>query len=189
MIKLGIATQDLTELEVIGLRAGARASKATGAPIRVHAASAVRAGESIAAILEDEHVDPARVSFDHSDDSDNMDYFLDLVTRGYSLSMDHVHRGLMPDFTPSFDRRAGCIKLLVDAGFADRIFLSQDTQLGGWVLPGDAQTWREQSPWDPPEGLLFVSGRLIPHLTRIGVSDRSIQTMTVDNPRRFLSLS
>lgn len=189
VIKIGVATQDLTDLEEVGLRAGARASKATGAPVRVHADAANRAGESIAAILEDERVDPARVSFDHSDDSGDMDYFLGLAGRGYSLGMDHVHRGLMPDFTLSFERRAECIKLLVDAGFADKVFLSADTQLGGWMLPEDVQTFREKSPWDPPEGLLFVSDRLIPHLKRIGVSDRSIGAMTMDNPRRFFSLS
>ena len=67
---------------------------------------------------------PARVSFDHSDDSGNMDYFLGLVRRGYSLGMDHIHRGMSPNFKPSFERRAECIELLIDAGFAGKIFLS-----------------------------------------------------------------
>lgn len=183
VIKIGIAAAQPTELEEIGLRAAALASKATGVPIRIHTAAARRAGESIAVVLEGEHLDPARVCFDHSDDSGEMDYFLGLVRRGYSLSMDHVHRGLTRE--PSFERRAECIKLLVDAGYADKIFLSQDTELGGWLLPGEAKTWRERAPWDPPEGLLFVTERLIPHLEQIGVSDQSINTITVEHPRAF----
>lgn len=114
-----------------------------------------------------------------------MDYFLGLVRRGYSLSMDHVHRGLAPNAAPSFDRRTACIKLLVDAGFANRLFLSQDTELGGWLLPDQAKTWREKPPWDPPEGLGFVTAKLIPHLKRIGVSDQSIHAMMVEHPRAF----
>jgi phosphotriesterase-related protein len=189
VVKIGIATHDLTDLEEVGLRAGARASKAAGAPIRVHTDAAHRSGESIAVILEDEGVNPARVSFDHSDDSGDTEYFLGLARRGYSLSMDHVHRGLDSRFEPSFQRRAECIKLLVDAGFADKIFLSQDSELGGWLLPEESKTWREKAPWDPQEGLLFVTRRLIPYLKQIGVSERSIRTMTFENSRRFFSFS
>lgn len=187
VIKVGIAAGEPTDLEEIGLRAAARACKSTGAPIRIHTAAARRAGERIAIILEDEHVDPVRVCFDHSDDSGDMEYFLGLVRRGYSLSMDHVHRGLAPNVMPSFERRAECIKLLVDAGFANNLFLSQDTELGGWLLPDEEKTWREKAPWDPPEGLLFVTDRLIPYLKQIGVSDQSIHAITVEHARAFFS--
>lgn len=187
VIKIGIITKDLTALEEIGLRAAARASKATGAPIRTHSAAAQRAGESHAAILEDEGINPSRVSFDHSDDSGDVDYFLGLVRRGYSLGMDHVHRGTSPNFKPSFERRAECIKRLIDAGFADKIFLSADSEFAGSLLPVDRKEWRETI--DPPEGMLFGMRTLIPYLKQIGVSDRGIHTMTVENPARFFSLS
>ena len=187
VIKIGIVSKSPTALEEIGLRAAARASKATGAAIRTHTDAAHRAAESHALILEDEGVDPSRVSFDHSDDSGDMDYFLNLVRRGYSLGMDHVHRGLTPDFKPSFERRAECIKLLVDAGFADKIFISQDSEFGGSLLPEEARDWREKI--DPQEGLLFTTRRMIPYLRQLGVSEREIHTITVDNPKRFFALS
>jgi phosphotriesterase-related protein len=176
VIKVGIVGQDLTPLEEVGLRAAARASQATGAPIRTHSDAAHRAGENQAAILEDEGVDPARVSFDHSDDSGDMDYFLGLVRRGYSLGMDHVHRGASASVKPSLERRAECIKLLVDAGFADKVFLSQDSEFGGALLPADLRDWREKM--DPPEGLLFVARELVSHLEGMGVSDQQIHLMT-----------
>lgn len=185
VIKIGVVGKDATALEEIGLRAGARASKATGAPIRMHTRAAERAGESHARILESEGIDPARVSFDHSDDSGDMDYFLGLARRGYGLGMDHVHRGNWPEFKPPFARRAECIKLLCEAGFAGNIFLSQDTEFGGFLLPEDRKEWRDKI--DPPEGLLFTTRKLIPHLKGIGVSERAIHTMTVENPRRFFA--
>jgi len=184
VIKIGIITKDPTPLEEIGLRAAARASKATGAPIRTHTDARNRAGESHAAILESEGIDPARVSFDHSDDSGDMDYFLGLARRGYSLGMDHVHRGL--NFKPVFERRADCIKRLIDAGFANKIFLSTDSEFGGSLLPQEAREWRETI--DPPDGMLFETRKLIPTLKQMGVSGSDIHTITVENPRRFFSL-
>jgi len=186
VIKVGIIGKDVTALEETGLRAAARASKATGVPIRTHTDAARRAGESQAVILEDEGVDPARVSFDHSDDSGDMDYFLGLVRRGYSLGMDHVHRGVSAEFKPSFARRTECIKRLVDAGFADKIFLSQDAELGGSLLPEEMKEWRDKI--DPPEGMLFSTRKLIPYLKGIGISDQQIHTMTVENPKRFFTV-
>jgi phosphotriesterase-related protein len=187
VIKIGIIAGRPTELEEAGLRAGARAGKATGAPLRTHTNAAQRAGESHAVILESEGIDPARVSFDHSDDSGDMDYFLGLARRGYSLGMDHVHRGLSQDAKLSFEKRTRCIKSLVDAGFASKVFLSQDSEFGGTLIPKEAREWRETI--DPPDGLLFTIRQLLPHLKKIGVSDRDIHTMTVENPRRFFGFS
>ena len=187
VIKIGVVGKEPTALEEIGLRAAVRASKATGLPIRIHTDAAQRAGESDAIILEDEGMDPSRVSFDHSDGNGELDYFLSLVKRGYSLGMDHVHRGVIPNAKPSFQRRAECIKLLIDAGFANKIFLSQDTEFGGSLLPADVKDFR--SKLDPSEGLLFTVRTLIPYLKQIGVSERSVHTMTVENPRTFFALS
>jgi phosphotriesterase-related protein len=187
VIKIGIITNNVSALEEIGLRAATRAGKTTGVPLRVHTDSAHRAGESIAVILQNEGMNPARVSFDHSDDSGNMDYFLGLVRLGYSLGMDHIHRGNSANIKPSFERRAECIKLLIDAGFADKIFLSQDAEFGGSLLPEEAKEWRERI--DPPDGMLFITRKMIPYLTQLGVSQREIQAITVDNPRRFFARS
>jgi len=187
VIKIGIVAKAPTELEVIGLRAAVRASKATRTSIRIHNRAIDRAADNLIGILNDEGMNPSKVSFDHSDDSGDPDYFLGLVRRGYSLGMDHVHRGLKPGANPSFERRADCIKLLIDAGFAGKLFLSQDEEFGGSLLAEEAQDFR--SKLDPKEGLLFTTQTLIPHLKNIGVSEASIRMMTVENPGRFLELS
>ena len=67
--------------------------------------------------------------------------------------------------------------------FADKIFLSQDSEFGGSLLPEEQKEWREKI--DPPDGMLCIIRNLIPHLQQMGVSDREIYTMTVDNPKRF----
>ena len=186
VIKIGTGARPTT-LEEAGLRAAARASKATGVPIRIHADAANRGGESDAVILEDEGVNPARVSFDHSDDSGDIDYFLGLVRRGYSLGMDHVHRGLLADFEPTFQKRAECIKAIIDAGFANKIFLSSDSEFGGSLLPEETRDWRENI--DAAEGMLFTTLRLLPRLRELGVSSDQIHVITVENSKAFFRRS
>lgn len=185
VIKIGIVAKASTELEATGLRAGVRASKATGMPLRIHARAADRAADNLVTILEDEGANPQRVSFDHSDDSGDPDYFLGLVKRGYCLGMDHVHRGLMPGAKVSFERRAECIGLLIDKGFVKNLFLSQDVEFGGSLLPEGSRDFR--SRLDPPEGLLFTTRRLIPHLRQLGVTDQDVRIMTMENPKRFFA--
>jgi len=186
VIKIGIGAARPTSLEEMGLRAAARAGKATGVPIRIHTNAADRAGESVAVILEDEGVSPARVSFDHSDDSGDLEYLLGLARRGYFLSMDHLHRGLMRDEEPSFERRVECIRKIIDAGFANRLFLSSDSMFGGSLLPEETRGWRENL--DPPEGMLFIVRRLLPRLRELGVTEELVHVMTVGNARGFFSI-
>ena len=156
-------------------------------PIRIHTDAANRGGKSDAVILEDEGVNPARVSFDHSDDSGDIDYFLGLVRRGYSLGMDHVHRGLLADFEPTFQRRAECIKAIIDAGFANKVFLSSDSEFGGSLLPEETRDWRENI--DAAEGMLFTALKLLPRLRELGVSNDQIHVITVENPKAFFRRS
>ncbi len=184
VIKIATAGDVIPPAEEAALRAAARASKLTGVPIATHTHARLRGGEFQAAILESEGISPARVCLGHSDDSGDMDYLVGLARRGYILGMDHVNRGLNPDVRPSWRERAVQIKSLVDAGFTDQLFLSQDSVLGDAMLPAERQGVREKTN---PDGLFFNTRVLLDHLKGIGVSERQIQTITVDNPARFLS--
>jgi phosphotriesterase-related protein len=135
--------------------------------IKVAARSAAMTAEGLTA---------ARVALGHSDDADDMGYLVGLARRGYTLGMDHIHRGNRADALMSWEERTERIKRLIDAGFVDRIFLSTD-----WVL-GDAERERTN-----PDGLLFSTRKTIPYLQQIGVSQRDIEAITVENPKRFFT--
>ena len=184
VIKVATDRDGVTPAIDSALRAAARASQATGVPIQTHTHARLRMGEPQAAIFEAEGVNPARVSMGHSDDSDDMDYLLGLARRGYMLGMDHINRGLKPDARVSWQKRAACIKQLIDAGFVDRILLSQDMVLGISLLPTAGQGEREIHN---PDGMLFNTRRLFPWLKENGVPERAILAMTRDNPRRFFA--
>ena len=174
VIKVAARSEVMTPTEEKVFKAAARASKATGIPIETHTNSRRRAGEKQAEIFEAEGVSPAKVSLGHSDDTDDMSYLIGLAKRGYTLGMDHTFWGMAPGATLPWQKRADCIKRLIDAGFVAKLFLSND-----WVH-GDVE--REQVN---PDGMLFTIRKTIPYLKQIRVSDQSIRAMTVENPRRF----
>ncbi len=170
------------------MRAAARISKATGIAIETHTRANLRGGEKQAEIFEAEGIDPARVSLGHSDDSGDMDYYLGLARRGYTLGMDHVHRGTSPNFKPRHcrERRAECMKLRIEAGLpADGKLFPEGSEFAGSLLPTEKREWRETI--DPPDGMLFDIERLIPRLKQIGVSGQAIRTITIDHPRSFFA--
>jgi len=178
VIKVAARSDIMTRTEEKVFKAAAGASKATGVPIETHSNSRRRAGEKQAEIFDAEGVSPARVSLGHSDDTDDMNYLIGLAKRGYTLGMDHTFWGMAPGATLPWQKRADCIKQLVDAGFVDQIFLSND-----WVH-GDVE--REKVN---PDGMLFTIRKTIPYLRQIGVSQQQIHAITVENPKRFFSRS
>lgn len=68
------------------------------------------------------------------------------------------------------------IKRLIDAGLVDRMFFSND-----WVH-GDVERERVN-----PDGMLFTVRKTIPYLKELGVSEKQIQAIAVESPRRFFS--
>jgi phosphotriesterase-related protein len=168
--------RSVTVFEERVLRAAARASKATGIPIETHSNSRLRGGIKQAEVFEAEGVSPARVSIGHSDDTDDMDYLIGLAKRGYTLSMDHAFWGMAPGATLPWQKRVESVKRLIDAGFVDKIFFSND-----WVH-GDVE--RETVN---PDGMLFTIRKTIPYLMQLGVSEQQIQAIAIENPKRFFS--
>ena len=182
VIKAASVAGTPTAAEEKGFQAAARASKATGVPIETHTDAGHRGGEAQAGILEAEGVSPARVSLGHSDDTEDVNYLIGLAKRGYTIGIDHVFYGATktskgePEYVTylrqvPWQRRAGYVKQLVDAGFGDRIFLSND--------------WELEREKINPDGFLFNTRKTIPYLRQLGVSQREIDTITVENPKRF----
>ena len=168
------------------LRAAARASQATGIPVTTHTYAVGRGGEKQAEIFEAEGLDPANVCLGHCDESNDLDYLTGLARRGYTVGMDHLTRGASPAQAQvlSWQQRAECVAKLIEAGFAERIFLSNDWFFGAsMAVTGAMQTMDALNP----DGILFDTRKTIPHLRQLEVTDQQIRTITVENPRRFFA--
>jgi phosphotriesterase-related protein len=155
-------------------RAVARASRRTGLAITTHGPlSAV--GLAQLRIFEEEGADPRRVVIGHADSYQVLDHYLAIIDRGANLEFDFIG---MP-WTRERQAESRTVELvceLLSRGHADRILLSQD-------VCNDDQLVRNGG-----NGYAYLGGSFVPRLRAAGVTDIEIETMTVANPRRLLTI-
>ncbi len=168
--EIGTHGDSLSPAEERVLRAAARASNATGAAISTHAFM-YPTGRDQLRILDEEGVDTKRVAIGHVDTFLDYEYHLEILERGAYLQYDTCGREhLMPDAL-----RVEMLQRLVQEGWEESLLLSSDrchmTDLkmrGGlgysWTLTGFCDLLRDA-----------------------GITDRTIDLMTHENPLRLLS--
>lgn len=162
------------------LRAAARASMSTNAPIMTHTWAPERIGEQQAKVFEDEDIDPGRVCIGHSNDTTDLGYLTGLLRRGFWLGMDrHASSGLMG---PTWEERTVVLKQLIDAGWGHRIMMAHDwDSTVGLFSPGARAARDGQNP----DRWLFITRKVLPLLRSMGASEADIRKLTVENPRRY----
>ena len=177
VIKVATGAHRITPYEELVLRAAARAHRATGAPITTHTDEGTMGVEQLD-ILTAEGVAPAAIVVGHSCGSSNLDYHLAMLDRGAYLGFDRFGLELLH---PDRARQAALIGLL-GVGFERQIVLSHDTV---WC-------WRGRAPVVPASVLAdwhptHLFRKIIPRLREAGVSQAKVETMLVDNPRRYFA--
>ena len=163
-------------------RAVARASNRTGRPIMAHSRPASGTGLEQMRIFEEEGVDPAKVQIAHTGDTDDLDYIERLLERGCFIGMDRYGLDL---FLPIEPRNATVLALL-ERGYADRMFLSQDyCSTIDWFPPEVAEYLRANEV--PKWSMTLLFDEVIPELRERGMTDEQLDQMMVENPKRWLS--
>ncbi|MFC1981899.1 phosphotriesterase [Chloroflexota bacterium] len=183
-IKAGIlkSASDISGVTVAGesvLRGVARAHLHSNVPIMLHSYSPGQVGRQQIAILKDEGVNLSRVKVDHSNDTTDVEYLTWLLEQGCYLGMDRY-----PGRNTSPLARTRTLKALIDAGYGDRLLLSHDWSLV-WLMsdaPRYPHVVREQRN---PYGYLYIKTLVFPQLREMGVAEETVNSLCVDNPRRF----
>jgi phosphotriesterase-related protein len=164
-------------------RAVARASVQTGTPIMAHSRPANQTGIRQIEIFEEEGVDLSRVQIAHTGDTDDLDYIERLLEKGVYIGMDRY--GL--EIFLSFEKRNATVTALLERGYADRMFLSQDycATLDWYPVEVEEQLLAGGAAKDWSMTLVF--DQVVPVLREAGMSDAQLETMMVENPRRWLA--
>lgn len=162
------------------LRAVAAAASATGLSISVHLHPWGLEGPAVLSELEAAGADPRRVILGHlSTAFDRPDVLSDLLDRGATLGFDLFgfdHSLLGAGRWPPSDRDVAIrVAALVDSGHAERIVLGQDV--------GVRTRLRRWGGW----GYAHLLEHIVPLLAELGVAERAVRTMLVDNPARLLA--
>ena len=177
-LKCAIEEQGMTPGVERVMRAVAQAHVRTGAPITVHTNVHNRSGLEAQRVLREEGADLTKVVIGHSGDSTDLDYLMELADAGSILGMDRF--GL--DVLLPFEQRVGTVAQLVERGYADRMVLAHDASC--FIDWFDPQAKAQAVPnWN----YRHISEDVLPALLERGVSEEQIQTMLVDNVRRYFS--
>ena len=156
-------------------RAAARASRRTGLAITTHAVQST-VGLDQLTVFEAEGADLSRVVIGHADSQPSIDYHRAIVERGASVEFDFLGMSFTPLERHGEGRIVESICELLAGGHVERILLSQD-------VCHDSQLTRYGG-----NGYTYVADTFLPRLREAGVSDEEIGTITVDNPRRLLTI-
>jgi predicted metal-dependent phosphotriesterase family hydrolase len=156
-------------------RAVARAATRTGMAVSTHALHS-QVGFDQLRLLEGEGLDPGRVVVGHVDSILDIDYALAILDRGANVEFDLL--GRPGDYATA--REVVLVELIVELlerGYASQILLSQD-------VCSSAQLKAYGGP-----GFGYVGQHFLPHLRTAAVGEGEIAAMTIENPRRILTVA
>lgn len=180
--EIGVQGRPITENEIKSIRASARASRLTGAPMTFHMGGGTQEEkQQTMDIVESEGVDLSHVVMGHNGSGD-VATMRRITDRGAYIEFDYIGDAPMtPDggaeLRASAMRRAQQIKALVDAGLANRILIAHDI------------CTQPQLKKHGGGGFGFTSNLVVPALKELGVSEAAINMILVENPRRVLTFA
>jgi predicted metal-dependent phosphotriesterase family hydrolase len=155
-------------------RAVARAAKRTGMAVSTHALQS-QVGLDQLHILEEEGLDPGRVVIGHADSNLDIDYALAVLDRGANLEFDLL--GRTDEYGTAHEAQlVEEIVELLERGYASQVLLSHDTC-------SNAQLKAYGGP-----GFGYITQHFLPHLRTAAVGEGEIAAMTIENPRRILTV-
>jgi phosphotriesterase-related protein len=158
------------------MRAVARTQRMTGVPITVHTAPQTQTGLIVQRVMREEGVNLEDVLLGHCGDSSDLDYLMKLADEGSILGMDRF--GI--DFAITTAQRVATIAQLVRRGYVDHLTLSHDCCCWSDFFP----TVEDYNRAMPDHHYLHIHNEVIPLLLEAGVSQRDVDKMFIDNPRR-----
>ena len=164
-------------------RAVARASLRTGTPIMAHSRPASGTGPKQVDLFEEEGVDLAKVQIAHTGDTDDLDYIERLLERGVWIGMDRFGIDMFLPMEP----RLRTVAALLERGYADRMFLSQDYNATLDWFPVETMRQMESAGAVSGWSMTLIFEQVIPWLREHGMTDEQLETMFVENPKRWLT--
>lgn len=171
-IKAGTSYNYISKREEMVLRAAARASIKTGAPVHTHTSVGTMGLEQIE-IMESEGMDLNHFCIAHVSRNPDYWYHKKMLEHGAYLIFDGP--GKAKYYTDEV--LVNLLRKLVNDGYADRIMLSNDM---GKIT--------HHTVYGYGPGLTFIKNKFIPRLLDEGFSEEVIEKFMIKNPSRFYSM-
>ncbi len=169
-IKIAVNPGPLIPIQQTIVRAAAITHLQTGLAVACHTGHST-AARMILDLAEDEGMDPGRLVIVHADAIEDLECHGELARRGAWLEYDSI--GARP-----LQQHVDLVNSMLDQGFGDKILISQDA---GWYRVGEPGGGEIR----PYTALL---DEFLPALKRVGISERTIHNLLVENPRRAFAV-
>ena len=182
-VKIATGAHHISDYERKLVTAGARAARETGVPLISHTQEA-SCGHDQIDIVTGEGVEPHRLVVGHSDGIDDHEYHRSLAKRGAFVGFDRFGITLiLPD-----EVRVKNVLKLAASGHTRNILLSHDSIVcwQGRPVPF-ANRYEDVLAMLPDWRPTSIPTKIVPQLRAGGLSDADIETILVENPRRFLT--
>jgi len=182
-IKIATGARVVSPYERKLVTAAARAAKATGVPIISHTQEA-SCGHDQIDIVTGEGVAANRLLVGHSDGTDDHWYQRSLAERGSFVGFDRFGITLFQ----SDEVRVRNVIKLAKAGHTERILISHDSIVCWLGRPYPfAPSWQAMLDLLPDWRSTHIFKKIVPQLLEGGLSKDDVETILVDNPRRFFA--
>ena len=173
IIKVASGDPAISDYEATVFRVAVRVAKETGVSIITHTEGGT-VGPSQQDLFLRYGADPSRVMIGHQNNSEDIAYALNQLEKpGFYLGFDRTN----PLMSAASEEN---IVTLVLRGFGDRIMLSHDCIFMWLGRPGRLAP--QYADWYPD----YLFRKLIPRLKTAGATDKQIENILIDNPRKFL---
>ena len=175
--EIGVNAKPLIENEIKVIKASAIASKVSGLSMLFHGPP-YEEHNTVLDMVENQGVDPSRVIFGHCDRlAEDIPKLISTLNRGVYVEFDCLgNDGSAKPWDMATIIVAKAIPELIDAGYVNRILISQDIckkvhlkKFGG-------------------TGYSFILEEFIPFLQNIGISNSDIIQITENNPKDLLTI-
>ncbi|MFC1893338.1 phosphotriesterase [Chloroflexota bacterium] len=177
IVKAASSWDQITEIEEFSLRGAAMAAKRAGVAVITDGVNQAR--RQLEIMLEaEEGLAPNRIVIGHCDDGRAIDLERDkeIARKGAYVGYDHIgwEDSSVPYAMPD-EKRVELVKAMVKAGFTEHIILSCSAIGYALGVPQSKHSF----------GHLLKS--FVPKLKKAGVSESTINTILVENPKRILT--
>lgn len=177
-LKISSSKNQITDYEMTLAHAVGQVAAEQGLPVLSHTQDATMGVEQADLLLQ-HGVAPEKIMIGHSCDSTDMDYLLRLADKGVFIGFDRW--GLQGYWGAPTDRVRLAIFLgLIRSGYTKQLMASHDATICYFgKKPGKLDPLLDN--WN----CTYFTRTLVPYLKEHGVTDEEINTIMVENPRRF----
>ncbi len=174
ILKCATGKRGVTEINELLLNTMSITQKETDLPMFAHNEHKIKTAPAQLKIFEKNGVNLEKVVIGHCSDSYDIEYLIGLLKSGVYLGFDRI-------YPTHYERQAETIAKLIERGYEDKILVSHDFFAFSDFKNNDFEVHKKNG-----RDFTTVHKQLFSALKKIGIEEKQIQKLTINNPKNLL---